>query len=323
MTKSELVVPKKSTSLPYLRDKYYVYALFKPSDINPFYIGKGINNRVNHHFAEWSLSDNNRKNKTIKKYGNSIRREILCYFDSEDSAYSFEEYLISLYKLANEGGCLYNVAKSRHDIPEVRKQAITTSNVDRVRVYSEQDVVMLYTNYFQKRLSYLDSICGTDIPLHYSYTILNGKKFKGLYEKYISSGLIPNLREPSDNQIKVKIKRKLTDEEVLSAFDKVCSGDMTLIEVAKEFNVGKSTLSVIFRGKDRTYLNLNLDRYKTSIKGNTLQHSRRYSEFTRLYAETKDVHKIAETMGVHVASVYNYLLKYRQEMEDEDVPQAA
>ena len=72
---------------PVFKDKYYVYALCKPNG-DVFYIGKGKGKRINHHFQEYHLKrSNSRKNHTIRKYGNSIKREILCYFDSEDKAY--------------------------------------------------------------------------------------------------------------------------------------------------------------------------------------------------------------------------------------------
>lgn len=37
------------------RNKFYVYALFKPSEDNPFYVGKGIGERVNDHFKPSNL----------------------------------------------------------------------------------------------------------------------------------------------------------------------------------------------------------------------------------------------------------------------------
>ena len=33
---------KESNIIPMHRNKFYVYALFKPNEANPFYVGKGI-----------------------------------------------------------------------------------------------------------------------------------------------------------------------------------------------------------------------------------------------------------------------------------------
>ena len=50
------------------RNKFYVYALFKPSEDNPFYVGKGIGERVNDHFKPSNLKKNTPKTGIIKKH---------------------------------------------------------------------------------------------------------------------------------------------------------------------------------------------------------------------------------------------------------------
>lgn len=310
----EICIPKNPEATPYKRDTYYVYALFKRGEANPFYVGKGLNNRVNQHFANWSLKDNNRKNKVIRKYFHTIKREILCYFDSESSAYGFEEYLISLYGLASEGGCLFNVAKSVNDIPEVRKKASTHAALNRHRVYSEEEVLTIYTNYFEKRMSFKQSVEGTSVCPRYVYSIIKGKKLKAFYKKYILSGIVKNNRQPEDN-IKVNgVPHKVSDAEVIKAFDMVCSGKSGLKEVASALGITRSVLGRAFSGKDRSYLNLDTERYLSRPHGVSLKYIRVYAEFKELYeTTTKDVGELAVLIGTTKSCVYNYLIRYKAE----------
>lgn len=105
-------------------DKFYVYALCKPCG-TPFYIGKGINGRINHHFTQSKLSHDSLKNLYIKQYGDKVRREILCYFDTEERAFSHEEWLISYYGTLNNGGILTNISTKNHNMStEERRAAI-------------------------------------------------------------------------------------------------------------------------------------------------------------------------------------------------------
>lgn len=309
----EMHIPKNPEATPYKRDTYYVYALFKRGDVNPFYVGKGLNNRVNHHFAKWSLRDNNRKNKVIRKYFHTIKREILCYFDNESSAYGFEEYLIGLYGLASEGGCLFNVAKSVNDIPEVRKKASTQAALNRHRVYSEEEVLTVYTNYFEKCMSFKRSAEGTTMCPRYVNSVIKGKKLKAFYKKYILSGTVKNNRKPEDN---VKVNGpppKLSDSTVVEAFDKICSGVFTLREIATELGVSRGTLGTIFNGTKRSYLNLDTASYLSKPKGRSLENIRGYTEFIELYKTTKDVGEIAALIGKTKSCVYNYIIKYKAE----------
>ena len=60
--------------------KYYVYGLFKPNGVL-FYVGKGKGSRINDHFKPSNLKVKSPKASIIKKYGDSIIREIFEYFD--------------------------------------------------------------------------------------------------------------------------------------------------------------------------------------------------------------------------------------------------
>lgn len=319
MSDVEIHIPVKSDlSVPYIKDRYYVYALFKKEDANPFYVGKGINNRINQHFMESSLKrETNRKSKTIRKYFESIRREILCYLDSEDSAFDFEEHLISHYKLVSEGGCLFNIAKSRHEIPETTKKSISEKKTSRQIVYSEEDVVTLYKNYFENRQSLRECVQGTMIPRRYSSAIARGERFKGLYLKYIESGLIKNYRQPEDDfRRKDPENQKISDEEILEIFDLVCSGKFTLDELCNARGCSPFWMGKVFIGVYRKYLNLNYELYKSLPKGKHVAMERAYCKFTEYYSQlTTNIDELVELVERSKSVIHRFIRRYRKEME--------
>lgn len=312
---------QSSNAVPYIRSRYYVYALFKKEDVNPFYIGKGINNRINQHFMESSLKrETNRKSKTIRKHAATIRREILCYFDTESAAFDFEEYLISYYKLVGDGGCLFNVAKSRHDFPEASKKAISEKKTSRQIVYSEEDVLTLYRNYFEKRQTLRECVQGTKIPRRYSSAIARGERFKGLYRKYVESGLVNNLRQPEDDLIrKDPENQKVSDEEIIEIFDLVCSQKFTLKEVCEERYYSAIWLGKVFIGLDRKYLKLDYDLYRSLPKGRHVARERAYLLFKEHYPEkTTNPAELVGLVGRSKSVINRYILRYKQEKEASD-----
>lgn len=319
MLEVEIHVPVKSElSVSYIKDKYYVYALFKVGYVDPFYIGKGINNRINQHFMPSSLNrETNRKSKTIRKYSESIRREILCYFDTEDNAFDFEEYLISHYRLVSEGGSLLNIAKSRHEIPETSKKSISEKKTSRQIVYSEEDVVTLYKNYFEERQSLRECVQGTMIPRRYSSAICRGERFKGLYLKYIESGLIKNYRQPEDDfRRKDPENQKISDEEILEIFDLVCSGKFTLDELCSARGCSPFWMGKVFIGVYRKYLNLNYELYKSLPKGKHVAMERAYCKFTEYYPQlTTNINELVELVERSKSVIHRFIRRYRKEME--------
>lgn len=325
MEEVSIQIPKDRSAVPYIRDKYYVYALFKQNEENPFYIGKGKNNRVNQHFAPWSLKENSRKNKVIRKYGNTIKRDILCYFDSEQAAYDFEENLIKVYGLACEGGCLFNVAKSRSDIPDVRIIALQKLAQKGYRKYKEEEIVSVYREYFENRSSYLEASKGTSIPPRYAYHLLKGNKCKKLYEKYVLSGVIINNRPPEDAKvvkaIKPKTKRnynksiqEVNDQSLLEAFELVCNLKITLKDAASQLGVPRPWLGNVFSGKSCRHLKLDSSRFKSLPKGRGVKAMITYQKFLELYPKEQDKGLIAEILGVTKSCVFSYAKRYREEL---------
>ena len=82
---------------------YYVYELIDPRFNLTFYVGKGRGNRVYFHLSEKSRakSDNPRKFNKIQKIreeGYEPEVKIVEYFENENDAYIYEEFLIQKYE---------------------------------------------------------------------------------------------------------------------------------------------------------------------------------------------------------------------------------
>lgn len=96
---------------------YYVYGLIDPRTGQPFYIGKGKDDRALSHFSERSLllEGNTKKNAKIRKLQSLNFKPVIEFYAtnivSEDVAYSIEESLILFYgrKGYEEHGVLTNI----------------------------------------------------------------------------------------------------------------------------------------------------------------------------------------------------------------------
>lgn len=194
-----MAAPNPSNVKPLYKDKYYVYCLCKP-DGTVFYVGKGKGSRINDHFKPSSLKLNTPKTGKIKKYGKDVKREILCYFDEEYSAYSFEEWLISFYGLESEGGVLTNYAKNRFEYSERFITNVSSKgHLHRKKKYSDEQVISALKMYFEDCQNIQYTSEQTGIPRTYLTYCLRGKKNKVLYNNHVGKTIKKNREYESDN----------------------------------------------------------------------------------------------------------------------------
>lgn len=82
--------------------RWYVYELVDPRNGAPFYVGKGTNNRIDHHEREANAGvcfHKCNKIRSITSSGNKIIKSKVAYFWDEKAAYEYEAQRILSYGL--------------------------------------------------------------------------------------------------------------------------------------------------------------------------------------------------------------------------------
>lgn len=79
---------------------FYVYLLLRPNG-EPFYVGKGMDDRINDHEKEAKNGGTSYKCRVIRKiweHGGKVKKEIVFRTDNEDEAYQIEARLIAKFQ---------------------------------------------------------------------------------------------------------------------------------------------------------------------------------------------------------------------------------
>jgi len=238
-----------------LPDHYYVYGLARP-DGQWFYIGKGKRDRILQHFRSEEMGKPSYKTRVISKYGkDNIHKEIFAYFESEDEAYELEEFIIAQIGLEN----LTNVIPSRYEVGETsRGWEGWQKFIENQKKYSDDLIVECYKQYFEGGEPPTRISERTGIPRDYLNKVFKGKCRKDLFKEWILSGKIRDLFP--DRTVIVDSTRKIVDEDLVSLYPKVVSGELSVREASELLGVHQSWLSAIYRGTKRSYLGFDISK---------------------------------------------------------------
>ena len=252
----------KYSVTPQCKDKYYVYALCRPNGL-PFYVGKGKGERINDHFKPSNLKVNSPKTGKIKHYGNQVKREILCYFNDEQKAYEYEEWLISTYGLESEGGILVNYAKTRFEYSDKFVEDVSSKG-GKSRFYNlPNDIVFKILKlrfYDAESVAHISEV--TKVSRKICQKICRGERNKALYEKYITSGLIRNNLKNGVRKKARKSKNYVSNDLLVQLLTDYYDGKIDRYDFAKAIGKSQQYVLGVLSGTARKVYGIELQDYE-------------------------------------------------------------
>ena len=140
--------------------KYYVYLLIDPKTDEPFYVGKGIGNRVFNH-VKCALENEETSNskyeeiRRIKDEGNDVKHLIVRHGLTEKNAFEIESALIDTFKFIPKFKN-YVRGNIQGGVNSIEKGLMTTNEI--IRLYNAEpldeigkDCVIININKTYKR----------------------------------------------------------------------------------------------------------------------------------------------------------------------------
>jgi len=219
---------------------HYVYALIDPKNLEPYYIGKGVNHRIQEHFQPNKLKTCNNHHKVNKirqiqnegyepkKYTAKLQKEL-----TKEKAFELEKFIISELGLEN----LTNIHEGGNGgIRETAKEKITGQN---------------------SKVSKLQNQEASEIKWLVNNTNISLKKIANKYS--ISLSVVSHIRvgrtwnqveETKPSWYEGEVIKKLTPEEKKQKRQKRASEvkwlinntEMTYKEIANQYDVHENTI---------------------------------------------------------------------------------
>jgi hypothetical protein len=285
------------------KDKYYTYVLCKPCG-TPFYVGKGKGDRINMHFAEYSLKKPTHKNNTIKKYGNSVIRSILTYHDSEEEAYNMEDWLLKHYGFYGEGGILTNVLKCREDIKNIPSRIRVHTDKSKSVIHSDKKLIRALYSFYKYKEEPIRISEDLNIDLKILKEILKGVKRKYLYEAFISKH-----GPQEDRRGTLTFKGSYyTESQIKAVYEYYFEESLNVHDISIKTGVPKHYLSYIVNGSKHKKL------YKKYVLSGLIVNERKkyipVVDSCKEYSDEliKEIYKVAEDYKLGpktLSSIYN------------------